>query len=159
MLQHHSDSACYEFFKRILASENSQVLWWCLATSHGICRVKKNRKRKTEVIRQSDDGVGRVQLDCTPSTRTRKINPLTNQKCYENFETTIGKLLAKRIQICGDCFCKDRFDLFFQNKFPNHVRTKIVSADLDFPRQILLFRDLRPFWGASDRWQIILLVF
>ena len=49
----------------------------------------------------------RVQLDCRACIRTRKINLPTNQKerGYDTFETTAGKLSARRIQICPDYFC------------------------------------------------------
>ena len=46
------------------------------------------------------------------------------------------------------------FELFFQNNFPNSVQTKIDTVNLDSPCQILLFRGLRPFWGASVCWGI-----
>ena len=41
-----------------------------------------------------------IQLDCSPSKRTWKINLPTYRKGYDKFETTCGKLLARRIQIC-----------------------------------------------------------
>ena len=38
-----------------------------------------------------------------------KINLQANHKGYDTFETTVGKLLARRIQICFDIFCKIYF--------------------------------------------------
>ena len=37
--------------------------------------------------------------------------------CYDNAEITVGKLLARRIQICEDFFCKIHFYLFFKITF------------------------------------------
>ena len=91
-----------------------------------------------------------MQLNWTPSRRTQTINPRTNQKGYDKSETTFGKLLARRIQICCVYFCVIHFWPLFQNNFSNDVRTKIGTAvDLDSPRQIFLSRGLRFFWGAS----------
>ena len=39
------------------------------------------------------------------SGRTRIINLPTNQKGYDTFETTVGKLSARKIQIYPDYFC------------------------------------------------------
>ena len=39
------------------------------------------------------------------SGRTRIINLPTNQKGYDTFETTVGKLSARKIQIYPDWFC------------------------------------------------------
>ena len=44
--------------------------------------------------------MGILQLDYRSARRTREINLQTNQKSYDNSETTVGKLLAGRIQIC-----------------------------------------------------------
>ena len=38
-----------------------------------------------------------LQLDCFSCGRTRIINLVSNQKGYETFETTVGKLSARRI--------------------------------------------------------------
>ena len=48
-----------------------------------------------------------IQLDCQSARRTRKINFLTNQKGYDNSETTIEKLSARRVQICRAHVCLD----------------------------------------------------
>ena len=41
-----------------------------------------------------------LQLDCLCNTSRQKINLPTNQRGYDTFETTVGKLSARRIQIC-----------------------------------------------------------
>ena len=46
-----------------------------------------------------------LQLDWTSNTSRQKINFPAHQKGYDNSETTIGKLLARRIQIYPDYFC------------------------------------------------------
>ena len=66
-----------------------------------------------------------LQLDCSSNMNTRKINSRTNQNDYGNFETTVGKLSARRIQISWANFCLVHFDLFFQNNFSNDARTKL----------------------------------
>ena len=40
-----------------------------------------------------------LQLDWTSNTSRQKINLPTNQRGYDNSETTVGKLSARRIQI------------------------------------------------------------
>ena len=75
-----------------------------------------------------------IQLDRTPSARTRKINLPANQIGYDKPETMYEKLLAKKIQICGDYFCVIKFLPLFQNNFLHNVRTKIVPAESDLPR-------------------------
>ena len=46
-----------------------------------------------------------LQLDCRSARRTRKINFSANQKGYDNSGTTVGKLSARKNQICPDYFC------------------------------------------------------
>ena len=53
-----------------------------------------------------------AQLDWTPSRNTKNNLP-TNRKGYDNSEPTVGKLLARRIQLFFDYFCKINVDLFF----------------------------------------------
>ena len=51
-----------------------------------------------------------IQLDWTPSIITTKnINPPKSRKGCDNSETTIEKLLARRIQICLVYFCNIYF--------------------------------------------------
>ena len=50
-----------------------------------------------------------IQLDWTSNTSRQKNNLPANQKGYDTFETTVGKLSARRIQICFDYFCKIYF--------------------------------------------------
>ena len=82
----------------------------------------------------------RLQLNCSPSRCTRKINSQTNQKGYDKSETTCGKLLARRIQICCVYFCViDFWPLFFEITFlSNNYPTKLQTAKSDSPRRILL---------------------
>ena len=56
-----------------------------------------------------------VQLDCRSDIRPRIINLASNQKGYDNSETTVGKLSARRIQIFWVYFSVIIFDLFFSN--------------------------------------------
>ena len=58
-----------------------------------------------------------IQLDWTSKTSRRNINLPMNQKGYDTFKITVGKLLARRIQIFLIYSCKSHFDLFFQNNF------------------------------------------
>ena len=85
-----------------------------------------------------------MQLDCSPSTRARKINSPANRKGYDKSETTVGKFSTRKIQIFRVYFCAIHFHLF-QNNFPNNSRTKIYSVDLDSSRRIRQCRDLRSF--------------
>ena len=50
-----------------------------------------------------------IQLDWTSNTSRQKNNLPANQKGYDTFETTVGKLSARRIQICCVYFCKIHF--------------------------------------------------
>ena len=62
--------------------------------------------------------------DCKRLSR-QKINDRKNQKNCGNSETTIGKLLARRIQICFDYFCKIYFLIsFFKISFQIFSREK-----------------------------------
>ena len=78
-----------------------------------------------------------IQLDCRSGICPQKINLPTNQKGYGNFETTVGKLSARRIQIRCDYFCSGIILKDILNNFQNNAYTKIVMADLDSPRRIL----------------------
>ena len=61
------------------------------------------------------------RLDCRSSGRTRKINLPTNQKGYDTFETTVGKLSARRIQIYPDYFCLGIILKVILNNFQNNA--------------------------------------
>ena len=93
-----------------------------------------------------------LQLDCRPTRRTRKIHFASNQKDYDNSETTVGKLLARRIRICRVYFLWSTFDLLIFKTSENMASTKIDPADLNTPCQILVCQGLRSFWGASDQY-------
>ena len=86
--------------------------------------------------------------------RTRKIDLPTSQKGYGSSETTVWKLSAMKIQICPVKFSVIIFDLLIFEISENMAPIKMDPAGLDSPRQILVCRGLRPFWGASDQWQI-----
>ena len=62
-----------------------------------------------------------LQLDCWSATRTRMINLPTNQKGYGTFETTVGKLSERRIQIFPVYFCLGIILKVILNNFQNNV--------------------------------------
>ena len=62
-----------------------------------------------------------LQLDCWSATRTQIINLPTNQKGYDTFETTAGKLSARRIQIYPDYFCLGIIFKVILNTFQNNA--------------------------------------
>ena len=53
-----------------------------------------------------------IQLDYQSAIHTQKINLPANQKGYNIFETAVGKLLTRRIQICRVHFPVITFDLY-----------------------------------------------
>ena len=62
-----------------------------------------------------------VQLDCFSWRRTRIINFSTNQKGYDTFETTVGKLSVRRIQIFPEYFCLGNILKVILNNFQNNA--------------------------------------
>ena len=62
-----------------------------------------------------------LQLDCQSARRTQKINLPTNQKGYDTFETTVGKISARRIQIFPDYFCLGVILKVILNNFQNNA--------------------------------------
>ena len=83
---------------------------------------------------------------------TTKNNSRTNRKGYDNSETTIGKLSARRIQIFWVRFCIMIFGLLFfkvcekmgLNKFePKRIGS--ASSNIRLPRSQTLLRCLRSF--------------
>ena len=62
-----------------------------------------------------------LQLDWASEIRTQKINSSTNQKGYDNSETTVRKLLARRIQICPVYFCSGTILKVILNNFQNNA--------------------------------------
>ena len=62
-----------------------------------------------------------LQLDCFFCGRTRIINLHTNQKGYDTFETTVGKLSARRIQIFPGYFCLGIILKVMLNNFQNNA--------------------------------------
>jgi len=57
--------------------------------------------------------IGRLQYEPTEN------NLPANPKGYNTFETTVGKLSARRIQICCDYFCLDIILKVILNNFQN----------------------------------------
>ena len=78
-----------------------------------------------------------LQLDWTSCDEPRKINLPANQKGYDTFETTVGKLSARKFRSALSIFVKSIFDLLFFETSENRVPTKIDKADLDSPRRIV----------------------
>ena len=62
-----------------------------------------------------------IQLACFSWRRTRIINLPANQKDYDTFETTVGKLSAMRIQIYPDYFCLGIIFKVILNNFQNNA--------------------------------------
>ena len=63
----------------------------------------------------------KVQLDCFSCGRTQIINLPENQKGYETFETTFGKLSARRIRFCPVHFCVGIILKVTLNNFQNNA--------------------------------------
>ena len=76
-----------------------------------------------------------VQLDYRSARRTQKINFPTNQKGYDNSETTVGKLSTIKNRSSEYIFLMSFFDLLFLKTSENMDPTKIYPANLDSPRQ------------------------
>ena len=100
-----------------------------------------------------------IQLDWTPSRRTQKVNSPTNQKGYGNSKTTIGKLSARRIQICVVYFCVIHFWLLFQNMWKQGPNKNTYTRQ----NQILLVKySCAPDSGPPEVprfvWELIFLV-
>ena len=89
-----------------------------------------------------------VQLDFRSVRRTRKTNLPTNQKGYDDSETTLEKLMARRIQIFRVYFSVNR-PFTFLNKWkhgPNKNRPSrfgFASSNTHLPRSQTLLRCLR----------------
>ena len=62
-----------------------------------------------------------MQLDCSPSTRARKINSPANRKGYDKSETTVGKFSARKIQILPVQFCLGIILKVILNNFQNNA--------------------------------------
>ena len=70
-----------------------------------------------------------LQLNRQSVRLTRKINLASNQKGYDNSETTIGILSARRIQIWVVYFCLDNILKVILNNFQNKAQTKIDRSE------------------------------
>ena len=93
-----------------------------------------------------------LHLDQTLRAPTRQINFWTNQKGYDNFQTTVENILVRRIQIFWVQFCITIFwTLIFQNTWKLGLKTlepeKIGFAlsNTLMPRSQVLLRSLGLF--------------
>ena len=82
---------------------------------------RRNRYTASKLSARPIHSSYNIQLDWTPSRRTQKINLPTNQKGYDNSETTVGKLSARRIQICRIYFCLGIILKVILNNFQNNA--------------------------------------
>ena len=96
----------------------------------------------------------RTQLDCLSATRTRIINLPTNQKGYDTFETTVGKVSARRIRFCPVHFCLGIILKVIQYNFQGNAGTKIDPEDLNSPRRDFSNGGLKSVVTLLVRWQI-----
>ena len=95
--------------------------------------------------------VTEIQLECSPSTRTRKIYSRKTEKA-----TTTPKLRTESSQRGESRYAGTSFMwsilTSFQYNFPNSVRTKRCSPGrIGLHRQILLCQGIRSFWSALVR--------
>ena len=89
-----------------------------------------------------------LQMDCSSSRRTHKINFRMNQKGYKKSETTyVRKALGEENpELLGIFLCDLFLTSFFKiTNFQNSVQTKMYPAESDLPRRILLCRGIRSF--------------
>ena len=102
---------------------------------------KKDKKKLVwHIIMYTYSWIGR------PIRADKKINMPANQKGYDTFETTVGKLSARRIQICCDYFCLGIIlKKEVENKSYKNSQSRFgFSSPRAFQRQ---FRNCRsPFW-------------
>ena len=94
-----------------------------------------------------------IQLDCFSWRRTQKINLASNQKDYDNSETTVGKLSARIIQIFPGYFCLGNILKVIQYNLKKNAQTKIVRVDLDSPRRELSNGGLESVLTLLVHWQ------
>ena len=89
-----------------------------------------------------------IQLGCSPST---KINSQKNKRTTTSPRpcTKSSRWGESRSALTMYVFLCDPFSPLFQINFPNNVQTKKVKVESDSSYRILLYRDLRPFWGDS----------
>ena len=126
---------------------------FCINSYLQFAQRKKKRHPCSSTLVEGGNTQGSVQLDWTSNTSRQKNNFPKNQKGYDKSETTVGKLLARRIQISRVYFSVVIFDLLFFKTSANVAPTKIDAADLDSPCQILVCRGFRRFWAALALWE------
>ena len=96
-----------------------------------------------------------LQLDWASNTRRQKNNLPKNQKGYDNWDHRWKALGEENSDLPG-LFSVIIFDLLIFKTSNIMVPTKIDPADLDSPRRIFVCRGLRPFWGTSEQWLLLL---
>ena len=127
-----------------------QVIWNKIIARHGIFAPTFYSERISEIIKELLQKYHvYLQLDWTSNTSQQKNNLPTNQRDYDTFETTVGKLSARRIQICCAYFSLIIFwPPIFLNKSkhgPNknmHGRFGFASSNNLVPRSQVLLRCL-----------------
>ena len=95
-----------------------------------------------------------LQLDWTPSRNKRKIKSPMNQEDYDNSETTVGKLLTRRIQIFWVHCCEIHF-IFLSKNFPNNAQRKSEPGRIRFASPNTLVQTsqiLRRCLGLFENW-------
>ena len=78
-----------------------------------------------------------VPLECWSGMRTRNIHSPTNQRGDDAFETAVGKVSARSIQIRVVYVCTGILLKVILNCFQNNAPTKIDQSDSDSPRRRL----------------------
>ena len=81
----------------------------CIAAGVALCRASSITDTVT------------LQLDWTSNTSRQKINLPADQKGYDTSETTVGKLSARKIQICFDYFIFGIILKVILNNFQNNA--------------------------------------
>ena len=114
-----------QYFEKVTITDCSQKfrnIFTQYPTQHGVQIVRNLCSVCSKNIKVSSfTSCLWVQLDCRSSGRTRIINLPTNQKGYDTFETTVGKLSARRIQIYPDYFCLGIILKVILNNFQNNA--------------------------------------
>ena len=87
-----------------------------------------------------------------------KLIPEKTRRATTNPRPPLESSRREEVKYAVSIFCVIHFDLFFKIKFPNNVRTKIDTVDLDSPCRILVCQGLRSFWGDSVRTGVNFLV-
>ena len=133
----HLLALCWAWFPKILFWELE-----CTRQGNGVyifgSRAGTCSYRQLVTVKSFGVGTGSLdlQLDCFSWRRTGIINLASNQKGYDNSETKVGRLSARRIQIFPGYFCLGNILKVILNNFQHNTQTKIARPDSDLPRQI-----------------------